>query len=292
MLTVIGAPFDSAGAGRGEEHAPRALREAGLVERLGARDIGDVGPVLRPEGRDPRTGVIAFDALVEASTALAEAVGTGSGGDELPLVLGGDCTLLIGVAAGLRGVGIEPALWFADGHADYHDGHSSPTGEAADMDLAILHGDGPGELADLGAPRPLVAPDRTVILGHRRPELGDDVAAELDRVPSPVRRFDATRIRELGPDRVARDTIEATAGPAWLHLDLDVLDAAALPAVTYPQAEGMGWTELEQLAAPLVASDRLLGVSVADFNPELDPEGAYASRIVGMLERVLASRST
>jgi len=291
MLTVIGAPFDSAGAGRGEEHAPRALREAGLVERLGARDLGDVGPVLRPERRDPRTGVIAFEALVEASTALAEAVGDAVRAD-VPLVVGGDCTLLIGVAAGLRREGIEPALWFADGHADYHDGGSSPTGEAADMDLAILHGDGPAELADLGAPRPLVAPGRTVIFGHRRPQLGDDVAAELDRVPSQVRRFDATRIRALGPERVARDAIEATAGTAWLHLDLDVLDAAALPAVTYPQAEGMGWTELEQLAAPLVASERLLGVSVADFNPDLDPEGAYAARIVDLLQRLLGTGST
>jgi arginase len=292
MLTVIGAPFDSAGAGRGEERAPRALREAGLVERLGARDRGDVGPVLRPEGRDSRTGVIALDALVEASNALAEGIRPLVDGDELPLVIGGDCTLLVGVAAGLRGAGVEPALWFADGHADYYDAAGSPTGEAADMDLAILHGDGPDQLADLGARRPLIAPERTVILGHRRPELGEDVAIELDRVPPQVRRFDATRIRQLGPDRVAGEVIEATAAPAWLHLDLDVLDAAALPAVTYPQAEGMGWTELEQLAAPLAASDRLLGVSVADFNPDLDPDRVYAARIVDMLERLLSPRST
>src|SRR5688572_30559216 len=228
MLTLIGAPFDSAGAGRGEEQAPRALREAGLVERLGARDLGDVGPVLRPNRRDERTGVVAIDALVEASTALADVIRPVVDGDELPLVIGGDCTLLIGVAAGHRQEGIEPALWFADGHADYHDGDSSPTGEAADMDLAILHGDGPDGLADLGGLRPLVAPEQTVILGHRRPELDEEVAAELARVPEEVPRVDATRIRGHGPDRVAQETIERTTGPAWLHLDLDVLDAAAL----------------------------------------------------------------
>src|SRR5262245_55938359 len=57
-----------------------------------------------------------------------------------PLILGGDCTLLLGVFSAVpHGTG----LWFVDGHADFFDGESSPTGEAADMDLAILTGHGP-----------------------------------------------------------------------------------------------------------------------------------------------------
>ena len=99
---------------------------------------------------------------------------------EHPLVVGGDCTLLLGVFQALpRGSG----LWFVDGHADFFDGESSPTGEAADMELAILTGHGPAGLLE-GA-RPLLEPAAVVLLGHRPAELHPDVAP---RMPASTRR--------------------------------------------------------------------------------------------------------
>ena len=71
--------------------------------------------------------------------------------------------------------------------------------------------------------------------------------------------------------------------PAWLHLDLDVLDECVLPAVSYPQPLGLDWDELVALARPLVAAPGLLGVSVADFNPDLDVGGVHAGRVVEAL---------
>jgi hypothetical protein len=53
---VIDAPLDCSGAGRGEEHAPAALRAAGLIERLGARDAGEADARIRDIRRDPATG--------------------------------------------------------------------------------------------------------------------------------------------------------------------------------------------------------------------------------------------
>ena len=152
---ALGAPFDSAAAGDGEERAPQALRDAGLLEGLGARDLGEVAEPLRPAERDALTGILAFESLVRGSEAVANAVaGTIEAGDR-PLVLGGDCSFLIGAIAGARRAGLRPGLLFVDGHADYWDGDSSPTGEAADMELAILHGQGPSELAGLAPPPPL-----------------------------------------------------------------------------------------------------------------------------------------
>ena len=79
----------------------------------------------------------------------------------------------------------------------------------------------------------------------------------------------------------------AARGPAWLHLDLDALDQAALPAVSYPQPRGLDWESFVALARPLLASDALVGASVADFNPDLDEDGAQARRIVNALASAL-----
>ena len=76
-------------------------------------------------------------------------------------------------------------------------------------------------------------------------------------------------------------------GSAWLHLDLDALDEAALPAVSYPQPDGLDWDSLVAIARPLLASQALVGISVADFNPDLDEEGVYARRVVQALAEIV-----
>ena len=96
-LAIIDVPLDGSGAGRGEEHAPAALRAAGVVERLGARDAGEIDARIRDTRRDPETGVIGAADVRRASVAIASAVRELLEARECPLVLGGDCTLLLGV---------------------------------------------------------------------------------------------------------------------------------------------------------------------------------------------------
>ena len=278
-LAVIDAPIDCSGAGRGEEHAPAALRAAGLVERLGARDAGEAEARIRDTRRDPGTGVVGAVDVGRASTAIASRVRELLEARECPLVLGGDCTLLLGVFQALPG---GSGLWFVDGHADFFDGESSPTGEAADMDLAILTGHGPPGLLERDGP--LLEPGAVVLLGHRPGELHPDVARENARLDPAIRALTAPEVRERGAAGVGRDVAGWLAErPAWLHVDLDVLDEAVLPAVSYPQPLGLDWDELVALVRPLVAAPNLLGVSVADFNPERDPDGTHAARIVEAL---------
>ena len=279
-LAVIDAPIDCSGAGRGEERAPAVLRAAGLVERLGARDAGGVDARIRDTRRDPDTGVVGAVEVRRAARAIASRVGEVLAARERPLVLGGDCTLLLGVFQALPpGSG----LWFVDGHADFFDGESSPTGEAADMDLAILTGHGPPGLLEENGP--LLEPSAAVILGHRPAELHPEVARENARVDPAIHALTALEVRERGVARVGTETAARLATrPAWLHLDLDVLDGDVLPAVSYPQALGLDWDELTALLRPLVAAPNLLGASVADFNPDRDPDGTYAARVVEALE--------
>lgn len=289
--TLLGAPLDSSGSGRGEERAPAALRAAGIAEALGAHDHGDVTGLLRPAERDPATGVLALPSLRDASRALAEAVAAVRRAGRRPLVLGGDCSLLPGALAGCRMAGEEPGLWMLDGHPDTLDGTSSPTGEAADMDLAIALGRGPDGLVDLAGAPPLVAPARVVALGLR-----DDAenAPELAALPPEATWYSAVTILAQGPADVGAEAERLLAGgdaAAWLHIDLDVLDASVMPAVTYPQDDGLDWEELEALLVPLAHSRALVGVSVSDLEPDRDPGGAVAQRTVALLGRLLGVTS-
>ena len=279
---VLDVPLDSSGSGRGEQRAPAALRAAGLLDRLAARDGGGADAVVRDSSRDPASGVIGVAEIRRATKEIVAALRSLPGPPAYPLVIGGDCTLLLGVfTAQPPGTG----LWFVDGHPDFLDGLTSPTGEAADMDLSILTGHGPTSLVE--SERALVDPAAVDQVGHRAPtdESGREEVARIDPL---IRQTTAVQVRERGPARVGADMAERDVTPAWLHIDLDVMDHAALPAVTYPQRGGLDWDDLVALTRPLVRSGRLRGVSVADFNPDLDPDGRYARRIVAALGDILA----
>jgi arginase len=146
------------------------------------------------------------------------------------LVVGGDCTVLLGVFLGLpRGM----RLWFIDGHADFLDGDTSPTGEAADMDLAILTGMAHRECWEAPGPSWTQAPwsCSDIALTNSAPMLRARMPGSiLPSVRSPPFEIRERGARAVGQEVAADNRRQKT----WLHLDLDVLDEQALPAVTYP----------------------------------------------------------
>jgi len=286
---LLGAPWDCSGEGRGEADAPAALRQAGL-RGVVSHDAGDAATAITTTARDPATGVRALDDTRRAASALTAALVDllARAPGRRPLVVGGDCSLLLGVLPALRSRG-PVGLWFVDGHPDYQSAAESATGETADLDLALVTGDGPEPLVSLAGPPPMVPPAAAVLIGHRTTGLDVESAAEVARVPEGLRRVDAATLiadpRAAGAR--ARGWLDRTGHGAWLHIDLDVLDPASLPAVTYPQPGGPDWAALAAALRPLTASPHLLGVSVADFRPDLDEDGAYAARIVALLDEVL-----
>ncbi|HSO54207.1 MAG TPA: arginase family protein, partial [Actinomycetes bacterium] len=153
----------------------------------------------------------------------------------------------------------------------------------------VLTGDGAEPLVTLAGAPPMVPAADAVLLGHRTRDLDAGAAAELARLPGGLRRIDAGTL-VADPAAAGRRAAAWLAGAgrgAWLHLDLDVLDPAVLPAVTYPQPGGPDWDQLVAALEPLARSPRLLGVSVADFRPDLDPTGDLATRVLEVLARTL-----
>lgn len=233
-----------------------------------------------------------FASVVKASDKIRNDIGKLLAEGERPLVLGGCCTLLVGVFAALRERYGQVGLAFVDGHLDFYDGGSSPSGEAADMELAILMGFGPAGLVDLAGVPPLVSPHNTVVLGHRDAEdAARNGALDPNVVAQGITLVDAERIRRGRPGLFGSESarrFEASPGRFWLHVDLDVLDQDVLPAVDYPMPGGLDWEELAELIRPLVDSPALIGADITIYNPDLDPDRRYARHIVAWLVKIFA----
>lgn len=290
---VVGAPMDGSGTGRGERAAPRALRDAGLLDAIAATDFGDLDIEVTDPARDARTGVTGFAEVLQASRLVRDCVSSTLAAGWRPLVLGGCCSILPGVLAGVRHRLGPFRLAFVDGHLDIFDGASSRTGEAAGMALAIATGGGPPELAGLASVDAIVDPTDVVAIGDadgpRRRAFEAPGSAEM--LPG-ARIVDAAEILGIGVDGVARelaDAVAASVEPLWLHLDLDVVDMGERPAATYPVATGLGWEHVRALLAPLVAAPALVGMTVAGLNSDLDRDGGVARRVADLLGELLSS---
>lgn len=266
--------------------APGALRDHGLVARLAARDAGCLTPPRYDPGDwRPGDGVCQADRVAAYTVGLADRIGAILEAGEFPLVLGGDCSILLGAALALHRRGQEQqqrlGLVFVDGHSDFrHSGNSPYVGAAAGEDLALVTGRGQVELAGIEHRRPYVRDADVVVLGIRghdafRTEL---LAAGFSVRPAPqVRAEGAARTAAWARSQLA-DT-----GGFWLHVDVDVLDPAVMPAVDAPDEGGIAHGELELLIAGLVADTACVGMDVTVFDPDHDPDGTYAGDVVDTL---------
>ena len=287
---VVGVPIDSIGRAGGTELAPAALREAGLVERLGVADRGDVDVRIRDEARDPETGIVGAGDVLAMTVAVRSAVRSLVAAGERPLVLGGCCALVPGALAGVRDAAGAVGIVNVDGHVDVYDGRTSPTGEGADMPLAVAFGFGPERWVQ-AAGGPSAAPAAAVVLGARDPEEAVDVEALLegDLADLLVLSPDDLRAQGLGEaGELAAARLAVDPGRFWIHLDVDVLDERAMPATDYLMPGGLEWEELAELLPPLCASPAVAGLSVGCLNPEKDPGGGLTQRTRDLVVTALA----
>jgi arginase len=266
--------------------APGALRDLGLIARLDARDAGCVTPPRYDPGDwRPGDGVAHADQIAWYSRRLADRIGALLDAGEFPVVLGGDCSILLGsaLAARRRSADLDGhiGLVFVDGHSDFrHPGNASYVGAAAGEDLALVTGRGQGDLAAIENRRPYFRDSDVVVLGirtHDEHRLDLHAAGIAFRAVPQLRAEGAARSAQW-----ARAQLSDCIG-YWVHVDVDVLDPAVMPAVDAPDPGGIAYTELELLLAGLVATPHCLGVEITVFDPDYDPTGAYAAEIVETL---------
>jgi arginase len=290
-IGLLGVPTNSAGTIDGVARGPLALREAGLVGALHRHaKIHDYGDVTLPDPsptRGSHSHVIDPNGLAALVARVREAVAPILDNGHLPLVIGGDCALLLGCLAASSGRD-RVGLLFVDGHEDAYLPIQSSTGEAADMELAFALGMADASWSpELAALLPIVAPTDVRILGARDAELlrAEGVASLRDRVAL----VDGEGLA-ADPAGSAAAACASLPDPWWFHLDLDVLSTEALPAIDYPQPGGLGWDELAVVATAALSADPR-GWDVTIYNPDLDPTRVHARRIVRFLGSVIEQLS-
>jgi arginase len=286
---MLGVPSNSSGRADGVARSAAVLREAGLVDAIGElAEITDYGDVSLPEPvpkRDPDTHLVDPVGFVAVVTRVRDAIATILKDGRFPLVIGGDCPLLLGCLIAARAAQ-RVGLLFVDGHEDGYTPERSSTGEAADTELAFALGVADAtwspELAEI---MPILVPADVVILGAR-----DAAVLRAEGVPTLadlVAVIDDEGVL-ADPSGVTERARSALSDPWWFHLDLDVLSTRALPAVDYPQAGGLGWDEL-LLVASTALEGGPAGWDITIYNPDLDPDRRQARRIVRFVASVIGA---
>jgi arginase len=269
------------------QQLPDALRAAGLLEHL--KTTTQRGRLSVPTWI-PRfqgvTDVANAEGIVDFAYRLAAQVGAVLDHDEFPLILGGDCSILLGSALALRRRG-RYGLFHIDGHADFYTPDTEFNGEAASMDLALVTGHGPDVLTDLDGLRPLVDESDAVLFAYRDAQFTEGDGSP-DVRKSSVRVHDLESVRRNGVREAARDALASlvTAGVrgVFIHLDADVLNDDVMPAVDYRMPDGLWPHELTAVLAQLLESGVIVGMEVTIYNPTFDDAARTAGRrLVGCI---------
>ena len=284
----------------GTWQAPRVLMAAGLRDAVEAAEVMSLDRPLYEIAAQPGTRIRNGQTLRRFSLELGEQVRAALAARRFPVVIGGDCGILLGCLYGLRIAGGR-GLVHVDGHSDFTQAESYATpetlGAAAGMDLALASGRGEPIMTEWpGVEGPLAADADIVQVGERsadeawfRQYYGEILATEITRLNVQdvlAAGIDAAagrvlaRLEARGLDRV------------WVHVDLDVLDEKVMPAVDSPGSPGFDYGQLAALVGALAASGRVAGMDFAIYDPERDPGHAHAPDLVAGIAACVRPRAS
>jgi arginase len=289
----LGLRPEEDGAEPGTWRAPEMLMAAGLQRRVAAEEVVQVP---RPPyddraqaGTRIRNGLTLRRFSLDLAGAVRQIIERGA----FPLVIGGDCSVLLGSLYGAR-VGGARGLIHIDGHSDFsHPGNNdtrSRLGSAAGMDLALATGRGEHLLTHWpGVDGSLVCDEDAIQLGERNALSADFRVTYGDIASTAITRYTVQDVLETGIGRTAHSVIERLKARGldrvWLHVDLDVLAQSVMPAVDSPGSPGLTFAQLSSLIARLYRSERLGGATITIYDPVRDPENVYATPIVTILSQ-------
>ena len=292
-IALIGAPSSAAAFSLGSEKAPAALRAAGLVDRLQSAgyeviDHGDCAPRVFADDEEHRRARNLF-AIVAGLNDLKLRAELAVKSGALVLVLGGDCAQAIGLLAGARRYYHHLNLLWVDRDADLNTPASTPSGRIDGMVVAHILGKGAPELVRFWGEPPLVREPDVTLFGLERV----DPPEQEYLAKSPIRYCYAGDIQFQGGTRAAQDALahmHADAHDFMLHLDMDVIAQEDFPAVNVPGAGGMRFEDLRLALLEFAKHKNLVGLDVAQYNPDKDPDGSGAKKLVELLAEILAAR--
>ena len=285
-IALLGVPSAAGAHSPGQEKAPKLLRGAGLAERLLAEglevdDLGDLAVEPAAVERDARMLQTAARAAAVAHEVAARIGGLDD--DETALVIGGDCTILVGVVAGVARRAERVGVVYLDAHTDLNTPASTRQGALDWMGVAHLLGEpsAANELSEIGPRFPLLADQDIIFVGTVGSELTRFERQTIER--RGLRVISAGEVR-ADPGAAARRATAALLGRVdrfVVHFDLDVVDYVDFPFSDNPyrRNDGLLLTDAFAVVGELARQPGFTGLVVTEINPDHAVDAAMQAKV-------------
>lgn len=276
---LLGVPTSAGAHGPGLEQAPAALRQAGLVEALRSANVqfddeGDL-PLVRFQPDLANRKAQSASQVASVATLVADRVASIAQDGKAPFVIGGDCTITLGVISGLlRGAPDDLGLIYFDGDVDLNTPVTTRSGILDNMGIAHIIGIAATPLRDIGPRQPLLSDERIVLFGYDPTEqeaiqLQVLAGRTIQHFPSAVVRRDPAAVA-----RQAAAGLTRHAQRVLVHFDVDAIDTTELPLADFPHFNaGLSPTDAMSCLRVFLGLPSLAGVVVTEINPDHDPAG-------------------
>jgi arginase len=287
-VSVLGVPTTAGSHNPGQEKAPAAWRAAGLIGELKAAglDVEDRGDLPAAPYRpvEPAGGLRDTDRVRAVIRQVASEVAAIRAAGRRPLVLGGDCTITLGV---LDGSG-EGGLVYFDGDADLNTPERSDSAVADTMGMTHMLGGGSPRLARLGSRYPLLQPRQVVLFGFDPAELDTAQWTELASRHLYAAPAPAVRADPAGQARAALAYLDRRVGTYLVHFDVDVLHTGLFPLANFPHFAGLTLDQAGACLTEFTRGEKFGGLVITEVNPDHDPGGELLGRLAAMVAEALA----
>ena len=270
----------------GVKNLPDWLKKFGFHKEIRPEKMLRLEPPDYAMDLDKESGVRNAEKIINYAIQQSEMLLEQLNGGNFQIIIGGDCSILIGNSIALKKKGAY-GLFFLDGHTDFMWPELSQTGGAAGMDLAIVTGNGHEKLADIQNCKPYFKEENVFCAGNR--EYNKYYVQPI--LDSKINYYDLMSLRANGLEKTANEFLrlidEKSLDGFFIHFDVDVLNDDLMPAVDSRAKDGLSYEELLELLKPLISSRKAVGIQITILDPDLDKDGKYTMEFIKNLIRII-----
>jgi len=286
--TNLGLREPAPGIEPGVKFFPVALKTTGFAKSIGVKKYLHVEAPAYSMQLDEISKVRNADAIASYGKELATIIRGVIEENNIPLVIGGDCSVIIAAGIALKQKG-NFGLFHLDGHTDYMWPEFSQTGGAAGMGLALVAGKGHDKLANIAGLKPYIDEENIFCVGNREYDPGY-VQLSLD---SNMYYVDLITIRKKGSAAIANEFLNLVTQKKldgfWIHFDVDALNDDIMPCVDSRTSDGLWYHELKEMLRPLLLSPWFTGMEITILDPTLDKDGKYLKQFANEMAAAFKS---
>lgn len=278
----------------GQEQAPQALRDAGLLQNLEQHgheilDLGDTSILsFTPDTDHPRQQNLPL--VLNTLNEVRDKVDSALVGKRWPLVIGGDCTITIGVLAALNEHYPSLGMIYVDGDVDLNTPETSISGIFDGMVLAHILGKGIRDLSHFGSRFPILDGRNVTLFGYSAAAGGIDPVEKEQLKVTTMDKFPYEKVKDTAASSAARalSALESRVEHILVHFDVDVIDYGEFPAADVPHNPGLKLEEVGEALGVFLKSPKTIGLVVTEFNAGKDSDGRLAKKLVDLITRAKA----